>query len=521
MHDLVIRGGTILDGSGAKPYQADLGVKGDRIEEIDVGITDGVEELDANGMFVSPGFIDIHSHSDYSLLVDPRAVSAVYQGVTLEVIGNCGHGCFPVSTPSAAINAIYGYSDSVPLTWRRASEYFSRLEEAGPSVNVLSLIPHGQLRLSTVGLTDRSATEDELATMVTLIESALEEGAWGLSTGLEYAAEMGATEQEVTTLCQPVSTADALYACHTRYRDAGAALAIEEAIRTAENSGVQLQISHLVPRSGDEEMRRCLEQVDQAHRLGLDVSFDMHTRLFGFTYLYSALPPWAQADGPERLLEYLRDPAARTKMKEFQSILSAGNDWSRIILLDNPDFPEFSRRDFESIASERGQDPLDSIYDLLLESRGPMSGLMTLIKCHNEDQQVEAFQHDLCMPASDATTLAPDGPLADTIFHGAYTWASYFYDFVVNRRKLMTPTEAVHRLSGMPAKRLGIRDRGFLCSGAYADIVVFNSDRFRDQGTVYEPNRLATGISHVVVNGIPTLLDGALTGRRSGRVLRR
>ncbi|MCQ3804974.1 MAG: amidohydrolase family protein [bacterium] len=520
MFDLLIRGGAVADGAGREPTPADIGIVGDRIAAIgDLAGSQG-EELDATGLLVAPGFIDIHSHSDYTLLADPRAVSAIYQGVTTEVVGNCGHGCFPIRDPDLALKAIYGYSDSVPLDWNSASGYFSRLEQAEPALNVVSMVPHGQLRLAVVGLTDRPSTEEELEEMSQLLRTALDEGAWGLSTGLEYATEAGASESEVTRLCAPLAERDDLYVCHARYRDAGAPEGVAEAIRTARVAGVRLQVSHLVPRSGDADMEECLELVDEARR-HLDVAFDLHTRLFGFTYLYSVLPPWAMADGPQGLASVLADADARRRMKSFRSILSAGGDWERIVLLDHDAYPDYGRRSIRSIAAERGQEGLDCIYDLLLGAIETMESLMVLIDCHNAGQHRTAFAHPLSMPASDATTMAPDGPLAGKTFHGAYTWASYFYNFSVNQEGVLTPGEAAHRLSGLPAQRLGLVDRGVLKQGAFADIAVFDPTGFREKATRFEPNVLAEGMVHVLVNGQPVLRAGSLSGTRSGRVLRR
>ncbi len=521
MFDFIIRGGAVVDGTGTEPVHIDVGIVGDRVAAIgDLAGSQG-EELDATGLLVAPGFIDIHSHSDYTLMADPRAVSAIYQGVTTEVVGNCGHGCFPINDPELALKAIYGYSDSVPLDWDSASGYFSRLEQAEPALNVLSLVPHGQLRLAVVGLTDQPATDDQIEQMKHLLRNALDQGAWGLSTGLEYATEAGAPESEITRLCEPLAARDDLYVCHARYRDEGAPEGVAEAIRTARAAGVRLQVSHLVPRSGDEDMEECLELVDEAHRSDLDVAFDLHTRLFGFTYLYSVLPPWAMANGADGLASVLSDPEARRRMKSFRSILSAGGDWERIVLLDHDAYPGYGRRSIGSIAEERGQEGLDCIYDLLLGAIEQMESLMVLIDCHTADQQRTAFAHPLAMPASDATTMAPDGPLAGKTFHGAYTWASYFYNFSVNQESFLTPGEAVHRLSGLPAERLGLRDRGKLRPGAFADIAVFDPEVFRQKATRFEPNVLAEGMEHVLVNGKPVLRAGSLSGTRPGRVLRR
>jgi N-acyl-D-aspartate/D-glutamate deacylase len=511
---IAIRGGTVYDGTGAEGRVADVLVADGRIAAVGE-VTGDAEEIDATGLAVAPGFVDIHSHSDYTLLMDPRAVSAIHQGVTTEVVGNCGFGCFPIRDPAVARRAIYGYSDALPVTWSSAGEYFAELDRARPAVNVASLVPNGQLRLATVGLADRTATREELAEMQLLLRESLDAGAWGYSTGLEYAQEQAASEEELTALAGHAP----FYATHTRRRDEGAADAVAEAIRTGANAEVRLQVSHLVPRNGMAESRRCVELVEAARDRGQDVAFDMHTRTFGLTNLYAALPAWALA--ADDLGALLRDPAQRDRMRGHRSILSAGGDWSRVVLLDNDVWPEFARCDFKSLARDRKQDPWDVVYDLLLGAVDRLHELMVIIHAYDEEQQCEAFAHRLCVPGSDATTLAPDGPLARSFFHGAYTWAAWFWRFMVRDERLLSPAEAVHRLSGQPAERIGLRDRGVLREGARADVVVFDPDRFRERGTVFEPNLLAEGMRHVIVNGVPTLRDGESTGERGGMVVRR
>jgi len=514
---IAIRGGTVYDGTGAPGRAADVLVEDGRVALVGHVETEDAESIDATGLAVAPGFVDLHSHSDYTLLVDPRAVSAIHQGVTTEVVGNCGFGCFPIRDPATARRAIYGYSDDLPLTWGSAGEYFERLAAARPAVNVLSLVPNGQLRLATLGLADRPADDRELAEMQALLRESLDEGAWGYSTGLEYAQEQAATEEEVQALARLTP----FYATHTRRRDEGAADAVAEAIRTGDRAEVRLQVSHLVPRNGLEESRRCVELVDAARARGQDVAFDMHTRRFGLTNLYAALPPWTLALDRDELVAALGDPARRDAMRGHRSILSAGADWSRVVLLDNDVWPEYARRDIASIAADRGVEPLDAVYDLLLGGADELHRLLVTINAYTEEQQREAFAHPLCVPGSDATTLAPDGPLETSFFHGAYTWAAWFWRFMVREERLLGPAEAVHRLTGAPAERIGLSDRGRLTPGARADVVVFDPGELEERGTTFEPNRLAVGMRHVLVNGVSTLCDGRLTGRRAGQVLRR
>ena len=385
--DLVVRGGTVLDGTGGPAVGADVRSSRGRIASIGrYPSPEDATEIDATGLFVAPSFIDIHSHSDFTLLVDPRAVSAVSQGVTLEVVGNCGYGCAPIVDPSLAREAIYGFRDDLPLGWRSVAGYLERLEAA---------------------------------------------------------------------------------------RDRGA-----------------------------------------------DAAFDMHTRFFGTTYLKVMLPPSAKEGGPAALSRRLADPAERARMKTFRSLITALGDWERIVLLDNPALPENSRRSIADIARETGCDPYDAAYDILLAEVEQLHRPMVILHSYSEELLRLTYRHDACMVGSDATTLAPDGKLAGSTFHGAYTWASWFYRRMARETGTFTPEEAVRKLAGLPAERLGLADRGVLRDGARADLAIFDPKTFGETGTTFEPNSVARGMRHVIVNGVVTLRDGRLTGERGGEVLR-
>ena len=392
---------------------------------------------------------------------------------------------------------------------------------ARPAVNVLTLVPNGQLRLAAIGVADRPASPGELAAMKVMLAEGLAEGAFGFSTGLEYPAERGAGEEELTALVAETARLGGFYATHTRRRDAGAVEAIEEGIRTAARAGARLQISHLLPRKTDErELERGLELVDAAKRRGMDLRFDMHTRLYGTTYLDTILPPWAHAEGPDALRALLADPAARARMKPYPSIVASGG-WDRVVLLDTPCAPELSRRSLGEAAREAGRDPHDLAFEVLARAIGAPKRPMVIIRAYTPDQQEAVFSHPDCMPGSDATTLAPDGPLAGAVFHGAYSWAAWFFRFMVRERGALSAAEAIHRLTGMPAQVLGLSDRGAIRVGARADIAVFDPAGFGERATTFEPNVTATGMRHVVVNGVETLRDGNFTGARGGEVIRR
>ena len=518
---LLVRGGTVVDGTNATPFTADILVRGDHIS--DVGHFDSVDDadiLDATGYVVSPGFIDIHSHSDFTLIVDPRAISSITQGVTTEVIGNCGYGCALVANPVLAPAAIYGFRADYPISWSRVGGYLAQLEQASPAVNVVTLVPNGQLRLATVGLSAKPAGSGELKAMTELLQEGLEEGAFGYSTGLEYPTEIGASEDEVTELCRVVARRGGFYATHTRNRDSGAVAAVSEALRTAKRAGVRLQISHITPRTGQRATESIIDLVDRARDRGADVGFDMHTRLFGITHLKAILPPPILAGHPTEVATRLRDPSVRAEMKRFPNIVSSFGDWSRVILFDDIGLPDVSRHSMADIAAGMGKEPLECAYDLLLAESDEIQRPMVLLLSYSEDLLRFTYRHAACCIGSDATALAPDGPLANSSFHGAYSWASWFFRRMVRESKTFTCEEAIHKLTGLPAATIGVTDRGVIRKGHRADIVVFDPGVFGDRATMFEPNQVAVGMVHVIVNGVVAMRDGALTGERGGRVLR-
>jgi len=526
--DIIVRNARLIDGTGSAIRYCELAIKGGRIMAIEEGPgvlsaeIESSEVIDATNLLVTPGFIDIHSHSDYTILVDPRVLSSIAQGVTMEVIGNCGWGCQPISDVSLSQEIIYGFDKSVELSWRTTSEYLDRLAEAEPAINVATLVPNGQLRMATVGFADRAANSEDLKNMSLLLAEGLEAGAFGYSTGLEYATERGATEQEIATLCHVCAEVDGLYATHTRNRDEAAIEAVDEAIRTARISGVRLQVSHLTPRRGRADLDQCIDLVDVARSDGQDVSFDMHTRLFGTLALKNVLPQWAFEGGKASLVARLKDVATRQRMKSHRSIISALDNWEKVVLLECSARPELSRRSVADIASEWNVEPFEAVYDILLaEMEQIESRPMVILLSYSEELLSRTYQHPHCMVGSDATALCPDGPLAGSSFHGSYTWASWFYRRMVRETKVFTPEEAVHKITGMPAAALGLKDRGVIRVGACADLAIFDPETFGETGTTFDPSQLAIGMKHVIVNGELSMRDGKYTGNRSGQVIRR
>jgi len=526
--DLLIVGGTVVDGTGKPACAADLRISEGKIADVGlIGGVEGVPTLDAKGFVIAPGFIDIHSHSDFTLAVDPRAASAIAQGVTLEVVGNCGHGCAPMADPSIAKSNLYGYLPGYDFSWKTVGEYLEHLESRKPAVNIAALVPNGCLRLCVAGLVDRPSTPDELRQMKKLLEQSLEEGAFGYSTGLEYGIEKECSEAEIVELCDITRRAGRFYATHARNRQGEAEESIAEAVRAAAASGVSLQISHIssvvrLATSSRWAIEQALDQVVQAREKGLDVHFDMHTRRFGTTNLSSALPPWVLEGGKSAIEKRLRDPSTRKEMRTFPSVVSslARSDWRKIVVYKSKIQPEISGQSIAAISEKRGSEAYDTIYDLLLAEIDDLHSLMILGFAYSPQDLDLILERPDCMIGSDAIALATDGPLRDESFHGAYSWAPWFLRYFVREKRTLNLEEAIRRLTSLPASRIGIKDRGVIRIGAWADLAVFDPVTFREKATTFEPNQLAIGMRHVLINGVVTLRNGERTGKHGGHALR-
>lgn len=518
---VLIRGGEIHDGQGGEPIPGDVLVAGDGI--LAIGAIEPPETariVDASGCIVAPGFIDVHSHSDYTLLVDPRAVSSVLQGVTSEIVGNCGHGCSPFLNRRLGPIAVYGPVGGHEPPPASMGAYFEALVTRRPAVNVMSLVPNGQLRLGCVGLEARPAVKDELKAMARQLDAAMEEGGAGLSTGLEYAQEAGATEDEVVALAQVAARRGGIYATHTRDRDENALEAVGEAIRIAGRAELPLQVSHITPRSGMAAVEACIEAVLEARRNGNPVEFDMHTRTFGFTHLKNLVPASALEGQPAKIRALLADTGVRAALKAHRNLITRCG-WHKVVLTRSRSNAEFCGMTFADIGTALGRHAHDAALDILADEADDLLHPMVILKTYTEEQLIRTYAADRCMIGSDATALAPDGPLAGEVFYGAYGWASWFWRRVVRETHALSQPEAIHRLTGLPAAVFGLADRGHLAPGMKADIVVFDPDSFMERATFARPNLPAIGVRHLFVNGVHTVEDGSLTGDRGGVVLTR
>ena len=528
--DLVIRGGTILDGSGSEPYHADVGVLDGTIVSIgahpDVPAT---EQLTADGAVVAPGFIDAHGHSDYTLLVDARAISQISQGVTTEVIGNCGHGCEPLTDDLGRFTGnIYGFDGSVELSWRTTAEYLEKIKLAQPAINVFPLTPVGNLRRAVVanreGQTEH-ASVIERAQMLRLIEEAMAAGSNGISFGLEYRQEASASFEELVEQSEAAGQLGGLVAIHTRDKDQSAYEAVEEAIAIARDSGAPVQVSHILPRRTAQEgtLERIIEALKSARADGLDLAFDVHTRTHGITNLSDCISSEVLEAGRTEISARLADVNWSEDVQDGDSIIHrfASSGWDRVLVFSTDYTSDAIGRSISELAEAESCEPWEVIRRLMAATNGDVNNVMVVCDAYDREDILATASLPGCLVGSDATALSPDGPLAHAKFLGAYTWASWFYSNMTSELPGWSPARVVRKLAAEPAMRFGLTDRGTLEIGKRADLVVFEPTKFSTNGTLANPNVLAQGVRHVVVNGVISFLNGSVTTASAGRILRR
>ncbi len=524
MFDLVIEHGKIVDGTGRRAFRGDVGVRGDKIAAVGrLGKSPARERLDATGMVVSPGFIDIHTHSDFSLLAHGSAESQVLQGVTFEVVGNCGHSCAPVGKARSPKDLTLGHEPSIKIDWGTFDGYLSRLEKTPLGVNVASFVGHCTLRHAVMRGEPRPATDGEVAEMKRLTAESLEQGAIGFSTGLEYNPGKAARAEEIAELCSVAGERGALYATHVRNRDRYYEMAFGEAIACARVASARLQISHIVTKYGAPRhaMSHTLEMVDWARREGLDVAFDMIPHNWSPTLVVAMLPIWAFEGGTKGLLRRLRDPKEREAMRfnpmPIWQLVPAGR-WRDIYIFSSGQNPDLDGMSLADIARRRGKtDVLDMLFDLMLEEGDNLLNLTWIGRNFSEEDNRTVLPEPQCVVISDGVTKTDRGRVFSPSVCG---WSARFLQRYVREMGLMTLEEAVRRLTALPASRIGVRNRGTLAKGKFADITVFSYETLRDRSTLRRPERHPVGIRHVLVNGRPAVRDGRRTDANNGRVVR-
>ncbi|MBI4539625.1 MAG: D-aminoacylase [Gemmatimonadetes bacterium] len=522
--DLVLRRAVVYDGTGAPAREADVAVIGDRIAAVGRVAERGAEEIDLAGLVLAPGFIDIHSHADLVLLVNPRAESRIRQGVTLEVVGQDGSSIGPwTEAQHRGVAERYREEFGVELDFRDLAGFFHRLERTPPAVNLASMVGHGTVRAYVVGADDRPATQAEFERMRALVREALAHGAVGLSSGLEYTPGSFADADELAAVARELRGSGYPYASHVRNEDDRLLGAVEEALHVGRVAEVPVQVSHLKAQGQRNWWKAgtVLEMIERGRAAGTDVHFDRYPYVAYSTSLSSLFPPWAQAGGTQAFLERFRDPDVAPRVERYaRAKVALLGSWDAVqITSTRTERNAWARgRKLGELAAERGEDPYALAVRLILEEENAV-GMIGYGMSEENTERILA--HPLGMVCSDGGAFAPYGPLSRSAPHPrGYGSFPRLLGLYVRERKLMALETAIHKVTGMPAAKLRIADRGVIRSGAYADLVAFDPATVGDRATFTEPHRYPVGIRLVIVNGVPTIRDGEHTGRLAGRPVR-
>jgi len=525
MLDLLLRGGTVVDGTGAPGYRADVGIQGDRLvtgSELE-GLS-AARAVDVSGLVVCPGFIDMHAHADLALMREPEAPHALLQGVTCDVLGQDGLAYAPLDEAIAAdlhvrIRSWNGPKPEGGFTWRSVAEYLDRVGGAG--VNVAYLAPHGTIRMLAMGTEQRQATPDELSTMRRILADALDDGAVGLSTGLTYVPALYADTTELVELCRVVAEYGGYFAPHHRSYGAGVMEANLECLDIARSSGSALHLTHAhlsfpVNRGRADEF---VALVDQARSDGVDVTLDSYPYLAGASYLHAFLPSWVQSGTAEQVIERLADPQVRARLRHDLEVAGCDGshgvpvDWSTVVVSGVSDqaYTGAVGSTIAELASRWGVPPLEAYCDLLV---GDRLGAMCLVFTGNEGNVRAILQHPAHMAGSDGL-LEGERP-----HPRAYGTFARYLGWAAREEGLVCLEEMVRKMTSSPAARLGVADRGRIATGVAADVVCFDPTTVRDRATYENPRVQPEGIAHVIVNGTVAVWDGRMTGALAGRSLR-
>ena len=533
--DLLLRGGTVIDGTGRPGRRADVGVIGDRI--LAVGDLSAIEDgevatvLDVRERVVAPGFVDPHGHSDGSLFVDGALASHLHQGYTTQLSGNCGATLAPLTALGREIVELSLRPNGLVARWRTFGEYLDAVEEQKLGPNVAFVVGHGTIRASAMGTEARPPTADELTAMVAEVEAALEAGAFGLSSGLIYAPGIHAAPAELETLVTATARRGGLYATHMRNELDELFASLDELIAAvqAAGPGARLQVSHLKcgsravwGRAGD-----AVARLEAARAEGLDVAADQYPYTAAATTLATILPPALLGLGVEACVTALNDPPVRSLIRReiargisgWENV-AADPGWAGIRISSAASRPEWAGRSLAELSDDLGADPTDLAFEALIADRLDVS---VVVDCMDEADVATIMAVPWIAVCTDAEGRRPGHPILDAGRPHPRTYGSTarVLGTYVRDRGVLPLETAVAKLSGVPAARLGLHDRGVVREGAFADLVVFDPATVADVATYLAPARYPTGIDHVIVNGRPAILDGAETGERPGRLLRR
>lgn len=531
-YDLIIKNGYIVDGTGNPWFRADIGINDGKVVKIgNVDSASGYKKIEVKDLVVSPGFIDIHTHSDFSLIVDPRAESKIRQGVTTEVIGNCGFSAAPMRELHRKL--LEQYLDpirfKVELTWSNMGEYLSQLEKQGIAPNVASLVGHGTVRIAVMGFDNRSATDEELEDMKALVAQSMEDGSFGMSTGLAYPPACYSDTRELFELSKVVTKYGGIYVSHIRNEADTLIESVKEEIDIGKESIIPIEISHLkaAGKANWGKIKKILKIMYETRESGIDITCDQYPYSASCTFLNAIIPTWAHEGGIEKLIARLKDPKVlRRLVTEIEEGIPGwenpvkGSGWDKIMIVSIASEKNrvLEGKTIAEIAELRGEDPFDVAFDLLIEENGDVM-MVEFAMCEEDVQMV--MKAPFIMVGSDGSAVTPRGILGKGKQHPrSYGTFPRILGKYVREDKILTLQEAIRKMTSLPAQRLGLRDRGLIREGMWADITIFNPREIIDKATYTDPHQFPKGIEYVIINGTLTLEKGNYSGILSGKVLK-
>lgn len=523
MYDIIIKNGIIIDGTGEPMFHADVGIRNGKIEKVE-NLQDGIADIiiDAAGQYIAPGFIDVTNHSDtyWRIFLNPELESMVYQGVTTIVGGNCGSSLAPLASHDI-IKSIQKWADisNVNLNWLKMKEFLTEVENNNLSVNFATLVGHSTLRRGLVHDETRALTSQELKVMSNMLKDAMKEGALGISTGLAYTHAKLASSTEIIDLVKTVKKYGGVYATHIRGESQDLIESLKEAIEVARNTGVKLQISHIkaIGEKNWHLVDEALNLIEVAKSGGVDVDFDVYPYTVTGSVLYIFLPDWVTKGGKNVMLRRLKDPSIRLKV--IEEMKENGFDYSKIVISISPLNKTLSRRRIVDIAKSQGKSVEEAIIDVLIASNGRV---ITMMEVLSEKNVSKIIQHPFSIISSNGAGYnmkhRSSGELVHPRNFGTFPRVLGKY---VRERRILSWEEAVRKMSGKPAEKFGIKKRGVIKKGNFADLVIFDPNEIEDLATIDSPYQYSKGISCVIVNGDIVLEDGKYNGRKAGEVIRR
>jgi len=527
-YDVLIRNGTVYDGTGAPGYVTDLAIEGDRLAAIgDFSESTADLEIDAGGLAVAPGFFNMMSHAHLSLLKDGRAMSDVLQGVTFEVLSEISLS--PVNESTAEILSSMFDEEDTGISWRSLGEYLEVVEASGVAPNFGTFVSAGTVRMNILGMDDVDPTPAQLELMKAQVNQAMLDGAFGLTTALIYAPNTYAETEELIELARVAGNHGGIYTAHIRSEGNQFIEAIDETLRIGREGKLPVKIHHL--KAGGQpnwhKMDIAIGKIEALRKEGIPVTADMYNYVAGATGLDASMPTWVQAGGYDKWAERLKDPEIRARVKA--EMATNAQDWENLgyfagpegmmfIGFKNDDLKKYMGKTLAEVAADRGQDPLDTMIDLVIEDGSRVGTVYFLMSEENLKKQI---RQPWVMFGSDAHAPAAEGKELEGAVHPrTYGNIARLLGKYVRDEQVITMEEAIRRLTLLPAKTLSIRQRGRLAPGFYADIAIFDPAKINDLATFEDPHRYSTGIKHVLVNGVPVVTDGEHTGATPGRAVR-